>query len=95
MRKGCDGEKKEWKTNNDVYSGHYVIASSQPPEGWPLERRTLVPIYSKNVWELGSKVPGFLHVCPIMFIVFIQLIVTKFLILFSWWKYSVCIIMNV
>ena len=25
-------EKKKEKENNDVYSGHYVIASSRPPE---------------------------------------------------------------
>ena len=27
----------------DDYSGHYVIASSRPPERRPLERRTLAP----------------------------------------------------
>ena len=48
MRKGRDGgktgkkgEKKGEKT--DDYSGHYVIASSRPPERRPLERRTLAP----------------------------------------------------
>ena len=30
--------------NTDVFSGHYVIASSLPPEQRSLERRTLVPI---------------------------------------------------
>ena len=35
------GEKEEEK--NDENSGHYVIASSQPPERWQLELRTLVP----------------------------------------------------
>ena len=50
MRKGRDGkkEKKEKKRKkrekNGVFSGHYVIASSLPPERRPLERRTLVPI---------------------------------------------------
>ena len=54
MRKGRDGEKREKKTggkktgkkeeNMDENSGHYVIASSQPPERQPLERHTLVPI---------------------------------------------------
>ena len=39
MRKGRDGEK----TTTYDYSGHYVIASSQPPERRQLERRTLVP----------------------------------------------------
>ena len=33
MRKGRDGEKKKRKEEkNDVSSGHYVIASSLPPE---------------------------------------------------------------
>ena len=32
------------KKKTDENSGHYVIASSQPPEVRPLERRTLVPI---------------------------------------------------
>ena len=49
MREGRDGgtggekktEKKEEKT--DENSGHYVIASSRPPERRPLERRTLAP----------------------------------------------------
>ena len=53
MRKGRDGEKKtgkkngkkrgEKKENTDENSGHYVIASSRPPERRPLERRTLAP----------------------------------------------------
>ena len=47
MRKGRDGEKtktgkKEEKT--DENSGHYIIASSRPPELRPLEHRTLAPI---------------------------------------------------
>ena len=45
MRKVDDGEKKRKKRKkNVVFSGHYVIASSLPPERRPLERRTLVPI---------------------------------------------------
>ena len=50
MRKGRDGEKKngekngEKKEKRDENSGHYVIASSQPPERRLLERRTLAPI---------------------------------------------------
>ena len=36
------GEKK-----TDDYSGHYVIASSRPPERRPLERRPLVPIFNQ------------------------------------------------
>ena len=45
MRKGRDGEKKTGKKeeNTDENSGHYVIASSRPPERRPLERRTLAP----------------------------------------------------
>ena len=50
MRKGRDGEKngkngekngkkEKKKENTDENSGHYVIASSRPPE-----RRTLAPI---------------------------------------------------
>ena len=51
MRKGRDGEKKEVKTGEkktNENSGHYVIASSQPPERRLLERRTLVP---KEWWN--------------------------------------------
>ena len=50
MRKGRDGGKKktgkktgEKKENTDENSGHYVIASSRPPERRLLERRTLAP----------------------------------------------------
>ena len=45
MRKVDDGEekkkkkKREKKEKNGVFSGHYVIASSLPPERQPLERR--------------------------------------------------------
>jgi len=55
MRKGRDGGKKrekkkngkktgKKKENTDENSGHYVIASSRPPERRPLERRTLAPM---------------------------------------------------
>ena len=40
-RGGGEWEKREEKAGD--YSGHYVIASSRPPERRPLERRTLVP----------------------------------------------------
>ena len=48
MRKGRDGGKTKKKggkkgEKTDDYSGHYVIASSRPPERRPLERRPLVP----------------------------------------------------
>ena len=42
MRKGRDGETGK-REKTDYYSGHYVIASSRPPERRPLERRTLAP----------------------------------------------------
>ena len=32
MRKGRDGGNVKKKKKTDDYSGHYVIASSQPPE---------------------------------------------------------------
>ena len=49
MRKDCDGETKTGEKTGkmektDENSGHYVIASSRPPERRPLERRTLAPI---------------------------------------------------
>ena len=40
------GKKKREKT--DENSGHYVIASSRPPERRPLERRTLAPKREKT-----------------------------------------------
>ena len=49
MREGRDGGKtgKKWGKleKTDDYSGHFVIASSRPPERPPLECRTLVPIF--------------------------------------------------
>ena len=45
MRKGREGENKYGKKEKtDENSGHYLIASSRPPERRPLERRTLAPI---------------------------------------------------
>ena len=57
MRKGRDrGEKREKNTGEktkqkktDDYSGHYVIASSQPLERRPLEHRMLVPKEKKRM----------------------------------------------
>ena len=45
MRKVDNGKKKKRKRkeNNYVFSGHYVIASSLPPERRPLDRRKLEP----------------------------------------------------
>ena len=42
MRKGRDRKKKgkkKIKEKTDENSGHYVVASSRPPERRPLERR--------------------------------------------------------
>ena len=59
MRKGRDGgngkktgkEKNgEKKEKTDENSGHYVIASSRPPERRPLERHTLAPITVFKLW---------------------------------------------
>ena len=53
MRKGRDGGKKKEKT--DENSGHYVIASSRPPERRPLERRTLAPKSFLSKKDLSQK----------------------------------------
>ena len=69
MRKGRDGGKKRGKKKKktgkktggkkrektDENSGHYVIASSRPPERRPLERRTLASICLKLVVEPAFK----------------------------------------
>ena len=46
---------KKWgkKEKTDENSGHYVIASSRPPERRPLERRTLAK--SDPTWLEGLK----------------------------------------
>ena len=43
-KRGKKRRKKKEKT--DENSGHYVIASSRPPERRPLERRTLAPKFT-------------------------------------------------
>ena len=69
MRKGRDGgtgekmgggrEKTEKKEKTDENSGHYVVASSRPPEHRPLEHRTLAP-------KESLPCPAKLHyACPI------------------------------
>ena len=64
MRKGHDGEKrggkreKRGKEKTDDYGGHYVIASSRPPERRPLERRTRVPILVLPLYALYRMVPS-------------------------------------
>ena len=64
MRKGRDGEKKngkngkkkrEKKENADENSGHYVIASSRPPEHRPLERCLLVPKLNKRKSQTDAE----------------------------------------
>ena len=55
---GENGKKKE-KKNTDENSGHYVIASSRPPERRPLERRTLAPKLAREEPALyGEPAPG-------------------------------------
>ena len=53
------GKKRGKKENTDGNSGHYVIASSRPPECRPLERRPLVPIIIPNqvVSKSGPLLP--------------------------------------
>ena len=58
MRKGRNGgkrggKKREKKEKTDENSGHYVIASSRPPERRPLECRTLAPIITRPVLNLN------------------------------------------
>ena len=65
MRKGRNGGGKNGGENvgkkrekMDENSGHYVIASSRPPECQPLERRTLAPQVRKGfklILHCGSK----------------------------------------
>ena len=63
MGKGRDGGKKtggkkrEKKEKTDENSGHYVNASSRPPERRPLERRTLAPIQTSKPNSGISYVP--------------------------------------
>ena len=69
MRKGRDGETgKKKREKTDENSGHYVIASSRPPERRPLERRTLAP----KIWRKRGKN----HV--IMFTPFLNLEYSRF-----------------
>ena len=68
MRKDRDGEEEKngKKEKTDENSGHYVVASSRPPERQPLERRTLAPISSQVgvlvlVLVAGGKQSQLLH----------------------------------
>ena len=58
--KNPNGHDRENGKKNDIYSGHYVIASSRPPEWQLLERRTLVPIWhlKKVKWEIFKNFPN-------------------------------------
>ena len=68
MRKDRDGgkkrggkqrgkkERKKKKENTDEDSGHYVIASSRPPNRRPLERRTLAPKISAGVFAIPPRI---------------------------------------
>ena len=47
---------RQKRENNDDNSGHYVIASSQPPKRWPLERRTLMLISLQIMTPLFSPI---------------------------------------
>ena len=63
MRKGRDGgktgkKKEKKKEKTDENSGHYVIASSRPPERRPLERRTLAPIWPRLQAVVVKVKPG-------------------------------------
>ena len=59
MRKGRDGEKKTGKKENmDENSGHYVIASSRPPDRRPLERNTLVPKHLNYIGTCRHDIRG-------------------------------------
>ena len=60
MRKGRDGEKNNGKKKEktDDYSGHYVIASSQPPDRRPLERHTLVPKHLNYIGTCRHDIRG-------------------------------------
>ena len=51
---GMPHARAKRKEKNVVFSGHYVIASSWPPERRPLERRTLVPIICSYVHQFIS-----------------------------------------
>ena len=57
MRKGNSGERrKRRRKKTDGKSGHYGIASSQPPERRPLERCMLVPKTKRRVEDQSSGI---------------------------------------
>ena len=51
-------EKTESGEKTVENSGHYLIASSQPPECRPLERRTLMPIIPRKLCEIKNPSEG-------------------------------------
>ena len=58
-KKKTKKKKRKKKENTDENSGHYVIASSRPPERQPLERRTLAP--KEYLIGLFHYLKNFLH----------------------------------
>ena len=56
------GGKKE--ENTDENSGHFIIASSRPPERRPLERRTLAPIKGEKCIHTLKKVKICYKIAP-------------------------------
>ena len=65
MGKKTGGKKREkQKEKTDENSGHYVIASSRPPERRPLERSTLAPIVEMLVGTLHIHLAKSLALLP-------------------------------
>ena len=65
MRKGRDGEKREKngggkkREKTDENSGHYVIASSRPPERRPLERQYVFISFTNKEQQLRYNLQCF------------------------------------
>ena len=55
MMEGKEKKRGGKKEKTDENSGHYVVASSRPPERGPLERRTLAPISVFNSFKKISS----------------------------------------
>ena len=72
MRKVDDGEKKKKKEKNGVFSGHYVIASSLPPERlrpnddrWNAARFQNSSNSSKiDTYDIYDQIPGSRYLLP-------------------------------
>ena len=61
--RGVGGGRGKQKKKTDDNSGHYVIASSRPPERQTLERRTLAPKASFNHNTAGRNEKIYKGVC--------------------------------